>query len=245
MKKRLFYTELAKHYDKIYHNVDYEKQIIFFEKLIGRYKKTPSKKILDSACGTGTHVGYLEKLGFEVTGLDISEEMLNEARKKNPKVNFLHGDIKKFQLKDTFGTIICFFNSILYCNGQSEIQKCLANFFSHLENGGVLIFDMVDKSIGVDSSKERGREYAKKDIRISFKPQWIYNHKKKNLDLMIDFVINGKTLHDHHIMGAFSINELIKIAEKVGFKVSVFQRQFDSIKKHNGVDNTAIFVCTK
>ena len=110
MKQRLFYTELAKHYDKIYHYVDYKIQIIFFRKLIEKFIKTPNRKILDAACGTGTHADNLQKLGYAVTGLDISDEMLNEARKKSTKVKFLHGDIKKFQLDEKFGTIICFFN---------------------------------------------------------------------------------------------------------------------------------------
>ena len=245
MEKRLFYTELAKHYDKIYHDVDYKKQILFFIKLLERFKKTQSKKILDVACGTGTHADYLQKLGFEVTGLDISEEMLNEARKKNTKVKFSQGDMNKFQLDEKFGTIICFFNSILYNKNYQEMKGALLKFFSHLEDGGVLIFDTVDKSIGIDSKKEQGHEYRNKDINILFKPQWIYNQKKNIMDLMIDFVVNGKTLHDHHTMGAFSIHELTKIAEEIGFKVYVLQRHFESIKKYNGTDKQAIFVCTK
>ena len=53
MENVLFYTELAKYYDKVYHYVDYQKQSIFSMKLIDEFNKSKNRKLLDVACGTG------------------------------------------------------------------------------------------------------------------------------------------------------------------------------------------------
>ena len=244
MGKKLFYTELAKYYDRIYHYVDYEKQASFFIKLIEKFRKNKNNKILDAACGTGIHADFLQRSGFEVTGLDISKEMLNEASQKNSKVEFLQSDMKEFKTVEKFGTIICFFNSILYNKNPQEMKSTLQNFYTHLDVGGILIFDTLDKSAGVNSKKEL-YEYKDKDLRISFKPQWILNEKKNILNLEIDFEINNKKLHDHHIMGTFSFNELKNLLNEIVFEVKIFERNFDNIEKYSSGKKAAIFIGLK
>jgi ubiquinone/menaquinone biosynthesis C-methylase UbiE len=235
MNNKLFYTKLAKYYDKIYHYIDYNKQASFFIKLIKKYNKSKNNKILDVACGTGIHADLLQKQGFDIIGLDISEDMLKEAKKKNSKVKFIKGDMKKLDLNEKFGAIICFFNSILYNKDKKEMKKTLTNFYNHLEKTGILIFDAVDKSIGINSKKEEYK-YEDDNLKISFRPQWIYNQETNIMDLDIDFIINNKKLHEHHIMGAFSFDELKQILKKVGFEVIEI---LSSANKH------AIFMCRR
>lgn len=239
----LFYTKLAEHYDKVYHYINYDKQAEFFAKLIKIYNKSKNKNVLDVACGTGTHANLLQKIGFSVTGLDISKEMLREAKKKNPKVNFVLGDMKNPKLKERFGTIICFFNSILYNKNKEEMETALKNFYFELQRGGLLIFDAVDKSVGLNSKRET-YEYTSKDLKILFKPKWIYNKQKNALDLDIEFRVNDEKIHDHHIMGAFSLDELKSMLEKIGFSVQILEENFDEIKKYKN-KKSAVFVCRK
>jgi ubiquinone/menaquinone biosynthesis C-methylase UbiE len=234
MSNKLFYTKLAKYYDKIYHYIDYNKQVSFFIRLIKKYNKSKNNKILDVACGTGMHADLLQKEGFDVAGFDISEDMLREAKKKNSKISFIKGDMKKLDLNEKFGTIICFFNSILY-NKDEEMKITLTNFYNHLEKGGILIFDAVDKSIGINSRKEEYK-YEDDNLRISFNPQWIYNQETNIMELDIDFIINDEELHDHHVMGAFSFEELQQILKEAGFEV---------IELFNSDSKTAVFICRK
>ncbi len=243
MNKETFYTRLAKYYDRIYHYIDYDKQVDFFVNVIRKFNKSGSNKILDVACGTGTHADFLQKRGFEVTGFDISNEMLEEAKKKNSNVKFVLGDMKKLKMKEKSGTIICFFTSILYNKNRDEMKKTLSGFYSHLEKGGLVIFDVVDKSIGINHKTEEYK-YERGDLKIIFIPQWIYNKKENVMDLEIDFFINGEKLHDHHVMGAFSIDELKKMLKETGFEVFVLEKNFNSAKKHRS-EKKAIFVCRK
>lgn len=79
--------------------------------------------------------------------------------------------------------------------------------------------------------------YKGKGTAIVFRPQWIYNNKDNVLDLEIEFVVNEKIYHDHHVMGAFSHQEIKMIAEKIGFEVFVIPTP--------EVRKGAIFVCRK
>ena len=244
MTKYFFYTDLAKYYDKIYHYVDYEEQAEFFIKLIKKYGTTYNNKILDFACGTGKHAGILRKKGFEVTGVDLSRDMLMVARKKHPHIKFHLGDMKNWKSSTRYGAITIFYNSILYNKSKDELKATFKNCYDQLQENGLLIFDTVDKSIGIDS-REAQIKYADDNLSISFSPQWIYNPKNDFLDLEINFNINGQKIHDHHVMGAFSLKEQKQLAEDAGFGVLMLERSFDKIRGHSAKDKAAIFVCRK
>lgn len=240
----LFYTKLAKHYDKIYHYVDYEKQAKFLTQLIRQYNSSSNKKVLDVACGTGTHAYLIQKDSYEAWGLDISPDILSIARQKYPNVNFLEGNMQTFKLNEKFGTIIIFFNSILYNKNKREMTIALGNFYNHLDKNGILIFDTVNKSVGINSKKGEYK-YKEKDLKIVFQPQWVFNQKKNIIDLKIDFIINGQKIHDHHAMGAFSFQEQKQLAQDAGFEVLVLERHFQEIRNHNSNSKSAIFLCKK
>ena len=244
MSKQLFYTKLAPYYDRIYHYINFNKQTVFLSHVIKRFNKSKNNKILDVACGTGIHADMLQKRGFDVTGVDISKEMINEAKKKNSNIRFIQGDMKAFDLNEKFGIIICFFNSILYNKDEKEIKKTFLNFRRHLERGGILIFDTVDKSIGIGQEIVE-YEYHHKNLDILYKPQWKYSNAANRLDLEIEFRINNKVFHDSHLMGAFGIEELKQILQKTGFEAFVLEKDFDSIKKYNSGSMKAVFVCRK
>ncbi len=240
----LFYTKLTEYYDKIYHYIDYKKQTKFILKIIRKFKTSNGNKLLDVACGTGTHIQLLKK-HFEIVGLDKNKEMLEIARKKNPSVKFVQGDMQSFSLHK-FDVILCYFNSILYNTTKGELSKTLTNFWKHLDKGGLLIFNAVDKIVGIDSRKDEWW-YKDKNLNILFAPQWIYKNRKLHID--IDFVIEKKRttehLKDHHVMGAFSLSEIGPMLKKIGFKVNVFETNYEEMQELNPDSWQAIFVCQK
>ena len=110
----------------------------------------------------------------------------------------------------------------------------LGNFL--VTDSGLLIFDAVDKSIGIDSKKE---DYKNEDLE--FRPQWILENDQLKID--IDFIIDDKEYHDLHVMGAFSIAETKQIIEDVGFEVVLIEKDF--AEKEPYKSKWAIFVCRK
>lgn len=222
----VFYTDLAKYYDVVYLYVDYHRHADAIFSLIRKYKQNDNPNLLDMACGTGSHAKLLSPKGFAVTGVDVSEKMLAVARKKNPGIFFVSGDMRTFIPTEKFGVVLCFHNAILYNQDQSQMRATLSNFFSALEPGGVVVFDAVDKRIGATLKRGEYR-YEGQGLNLSFKPQWAYNEKTNRLDLSIDFDVNGKTFHDHHEMGAFTFDELKKLLEQTGFEAYSFKRNLE------------------
>lgn len=144
-----------------------EKQVEFLIKYM-QLKK--SQKILDLACGHGRHANRLAQRGYDVTGIDKSEEFLQEARKRaenfevEPK--FIQADMRKLDYQEEFDRVILMFTAFGYFDDKMNLQV-LKNINSALKPGGVFCFDIMN------------RDYILKN----FLP---YIVVEKNEDLMID-----------------------------------------------------------
>ena len=71
-------------------------------------QQLPNGRVLDAACGTGRHTVEIVKAGHDVVGVDATEAMLEQARKKLPDVEFLQSDLSKLPFEDgSFKSIVC------------------------------------------------------------------------------------------------------------------------------------------
>lgn len=106
------------------------------------HKYNPSAKtLLELGCGTGTILK--EFVGdFELTGLDLSSEMLAIARQKVPEANLHQGDMSDFNLDKKFDVILCVFDSINHLKDFTEWQSLFNKAAEHLEPNGLLLFDI-------------------------------------------------------------------------------------------------------
>jgi len=136
------FSESADIYDAIYLNMgkDYAAEARIISALAQQHKRTPGLSLLDVACGTGLHIGYLRE-HFQVEGLDLDEEMLKAARKKHPEIPFHHGDMTNFRLGRQFDVLTCLFSSIGYVVTAPRLQQAIQTMCGHLKPGGVLIVE--------------------------------------------------------------------------------------------------------
>ena len=75
------FGEFAKYYDLVHQNKNYEKESAYVDSLIRRFKPD-TRSILDFGCGTGNYAFAMQALGYEVTGVDASPEMIEIAEEK-------------------------------------------------------------------------------------------------------------------------------------------------------------------
>ena len=141
MTEEQLYKKFVVYYDKIYEKLDHKKESEFIKWVVNKYGGSESNLLLDVACGTGRHANLL-KNDFKIIGVDINEEMLEIAREKVPDVEFITGDMKKLNLRRKFGAVICMYSAINYNITFEELELTLNNFYDHLDNNGILIFDM-------------------------------------------------------------------------------------------------------
>jgi SAM-dependent methyltransferase len=138
------FKDYAQYYDYFNLEKNYKSESLYIEKLIKKYSDN-TKKILDIGCGTGLHDIELSKLGYDVVGIDISEDMINiaisNAAKAGCKVEFLKDVNKQFSLDEKFDTVISLFHVMSYQTTIEQINKIFSLVEKSLKTGGIFIFD--------------------------------------------------------------------------------------------------------
>lgn len=104
---------------------------------------TGEESVLDLACGTGELEYCLRKTRLDFTGVDISWQMLSEARRKVRGVKFIHGDMASVRLSKKFDIVTCFFDSVNHLSGATAIRSMFKTARMHLKPGGFFLFDML------------------------------------------------------------------------------------------------------
>ena len=142
------YSALAPVYDRLNDTVDYAAWADFIEACFGRFaEQKKGASVLDLGCGTGTMTIELAKRGYDLTALDLSEDMLAEAdtraRDEGLKdILFLCGDMCSFELYGTVDHIICCLDGINHLTDREDLLACFSLVANYLNPGGLFIFDL-------------------------------------------------------------------------------------------------------
>lgn len=118
---------------------DRTEQAAYVQELLQRHRPE-TRTLLELGCGTGA---VLEQLGgYDLTGLDLSRDMLRIARRKVPGAHLVYGDMTAFRLDRRFDAIVCISDGINHLRPYSAWEAVFARAHEHLEDGGVFVFDM-------------------------------------------------------------------------------------------------------
>ena len=132
------YQKIARFYDDILGNRHTVANRI--EYLIDLYKKD-TKSILEIACGTGQVLDLLKEK-YDITGIDISNEMLAEAKKKLPGASLLKQDMRTMELGKKYDVVVSVFDSIIHLLKLEDWEKTFKSVANHLKKGGLFILDV-------------------------------------------------------------------------------------------------------
>lgn len=138
----------SRYYDLLYRDKDYDAETRWVAALLDRHVPD-ARSILEIGSGTGLHASKLAALGYEVTGVDRSEGMLEaaESRKRElepdvaSRLSFARGDAQSFRLGRTFDAVISLFHVMSYQTTNEELAAAFATARAHLAPGGVFVFD--------------------------------------------------------------------------------------------------------
>jgi ubiquinone/menaquinone biosynthesis C-methylase UbiE len=223
MSGELLYNKFAKYYDKIYSELEYEKDSEVLKWLINKHKHTEGNRLLDVACGTGNHAQYLVDK-FSILGIDTSEEMLKIAREKVKDAEFKLDNMQTFDLDEQFDAIICMFSSIGYNTSYEDLEATLRNFHRHLRPGGVMIFDTwfhkkgwIEGYMSINTVIEDNLQVA----RIS--QSWSKNDLG-NFNMVFMIKEEGKVDFeiDQHTLLIIDIDNVKAIMDSVGFTTEIY-----------------------
>jgi len=139
----VFGSGYANAYDRLYADKDYNAECDLIERVIREYGLKPTRSILDLGCGTGNHSLPLAERGYEVVGVDRSEDMLGQLRSKTlSNATFRSGDIRTIHLERTFDCALMMFAVLGYQLESGDVLAALGNARRHLRSDGILIFDV-------------------------------------------------------------------------------------------------------
>ena len=137
------YDAIARVYDKLNADIDYEAWADFFEKCFSKYLRERPEIILDLACGTGRMTRALSARGYDMIGVDGSDAMLSEAyMQESEGILYLLQDMRELELYGTVGAAVCCLDSINYLLEKSDVKKVFSLVHNYLDPDGLFIFDL-------------------------------------------------------------------------------------------------------
>lgn len=141
------YERFAVWYDRLTDNVDYPARADYFEQVIARHRTGDGRLLLDLACGTGTLSLMLAQRGWDVIGVDASEDMLSIAFQKLASYEgerrplFLCQEMEELDLYGTVDVCICALDSINHVISLDGIRRIFRRLALFLETDGLFVFD--------------------------------------------------------------------------------------------------------
>ena len=139
------YGALASSYDRLTNDVDYESFVAFAHELLRREGVNP-RTVADLACGTGSATRILARMGYEVTAVDLSEEMLTEAMDKCSELEnlprFVRQPLQELCLPRGVDVAVCFLDSLDYILDPADCAEAIRRVWKALNPGGVFVFDV-------------------------------------------------------------------------------------------------------
>ena len=240
------YTDLSRYYDLMCADINYREQSEYVRR-INQLLGNGGRRYLDLGCGTGPHVRHFIDFGFDCSGLDIHEPMLDIARQRNPEANFFQGDMSGFAVPEPCDLITTFLYSIHYNQNITKLMECISSVHAALSVGGVFCFNAVDKSAITNKGGVR-HAVAYEGSEFIFSSNWYYagDGDGQQLHVRIEKTTHGLTevWQDEHQMVAVNFQFLQELLKPL-FDVYLFEHIYDRIEPWAGSSGNAIFVCVK
>lgn len=140
------YTSFAEVYDQLMDNVDYEAWADLYAALLYAGGVAPGSKVCECACGTGGLTLPLLKRGYQMTGVDLSQDMLwiaaQKARKQGIGLPFIQQDMRRLHLHRQMDAVIATCDGVNYLMTDDDLCAFFSAAYETMRPGGVLAFDV-------------------------------------------------------------------------------------------------------
>jgi 2-polyprenyl-3-methyl-5-hydroxy-6-metoxy-1,4-benzoquinol methylase len=189
----------------------------------------PPAKILDLCCGFGRHSLVLARNGFEVTGLDLSERFLAQARRKADesgiKITLEQRDMREIQHENEFDAVINLFTAFGFFHTEAEDLKVLKGVAKALKPDGQFIIDSINRDYVIHSG-----QWQRWNIEngTAILEERFFDFFKSRLEI-IHHLVNHKT-QDRKLESSFrlyTLREMLAMFAKIGLVLTDVYGDFD------------------
>ena len=227
---------------------DYVEETELFSKIIKEHSKIEARTLLHLGCGAGGN-DHTFKKHFEVTGVDISEEMLEIARKLNPEVTYLNGDMRTIRLKESFEAV-AIPDSIGHMTTVRDLRKAILTAYRYLKPGGVLlIVTLISEEFRENNFVYTG---SRGDVEVTiFENNYAPHPGGTTYEATGVYLIRRKgklEIHsDTDTIGLFKLSTWLDLLKDTGFEVKQMklEHSYDRFLVGEGEYPLEMFVCCK
>jgi SAM-dependent methyltransferase len=186
----VFNEAYASAYDVMYADKNNVAECDAISSLVGRFGEGRVSRILDLGCGTGRHAVEFAARGFDVTGVDSSEAMLNRARTRphagGGALEFIQGDARTWRPAAPFDAVLMNFNVLGYMNSNDDLTAALATARASLRAGGVFVADFwYGPAVVADPPGERMREIVTGDRKFLRYSRGVHEPEQQRIRISI------------------------------------------------------------
>lgn len=210
--------------------------------------------VLELACGTGRITIPIAKEGFDVTGIDISKEMLSVARRtaavSKTKIHFKRADNRKFSLNRRFKVIYYPYNSVAHLYDLKSIFNCFSRVKKHLLPGGRFIFDIFNPNLNMltrKASRPPVKKYSYNELetgkKVVISENNFYDRKTQINHVRWHYDIEGKKIVAALNMRIYFPAELDGLLLSNGFTINHKYGDFDC-SDFTSASPKQIYICS-
>lgn len=225
---------------------DCREETELFGKLMKDNSKIEVGSLLHLGCGAGAS-DYTFKRHFQVTGVDLSEDMLAIASKRNPEIRYVRGDMRDVRLGERFDAVVIP-DCIDYMRTEEDLRKAIGTASEHLRPGGVLL--IVANTIEEFAENNFAYSGCEGDVEITiFENNYIPKSSRTGYEATLIYLIrrSGKLeIHtDRHELGLFPLATWLHLLRDRGFTVRQVRldHTYDRFILAEGAYPLTIFVC--
>lgn len=236
-------------YDSIYHEKNYAAEAAFVLSKVSDGRPAENLDLLDMGCGTGVHAVAFAQSGAKVSGIDLSHEMLRQARRRadrlepevSSRLTFKQADIRDANIHKKFDAITSLFHVLGYMASDEDLSAALQTARRHLRPGGLFLFDFwYGPAVLAAPPESRERRIASegREIIRTMTPEWFQN----NQTVAVNYVLQERDLitgaitetNERHLVRYYFVEELARGLAAAGFSVVEFAEFLTGAEPNSG-----------
>lgn len=185
-------------------------EIEFLQSIFG-----DADELLDVACGAGRYTIPLFHAGYAMTGVDLSDDFLDVARQREPRIDWVRGDVRTLPWRERFGGALCFGNSFGYFPAE-ETRAFLRGVAGALKPGAAFVLEAPATAENLLPNLQRERRIEAGDLVFSSKNR--YDEAARRLDIEYTFEKGGRRETKNATTWVFTVAEVEAMLREAGFE---------------------------
>ena len=220
-KQDVFNDQYSRYYNLFYAGKNYSSEVEYIDRTIKRFHPAASK-VLEFGSGTGGHGLLLQDRGYDMHGVELSEEMAKIARSKGYPCTV--GSMVDVSVDATYDVVIALFHVVSYINSNADLIQLFRNARKHLSSEGIFVFDVwFTPAVIFQMPEVRVKRAKDNEIEVTRLAEPVLHHSKNVVD--VNYHVYAKNIKDGsysefsetHSMRHFSVPEIELLALNSGF----------------------------